>query len=312
MEIPKPLCGVITAMITPLRDRDALDHAGLERLIEHLISGGVHGLFILGTTGEAPALSYHLRTELIERTCKQVADRLPVIVGITDTAFVEAVNLASNAGKFGAQAVVASAPYYFPASQEELLDYLEHLAAEVPLPLLLHNAPTNTRHTFQPSTVLRAADIPNVIGLKDSGGNMIYFHSVVELLKDRPDFTFLVGPEELMAEAVMLGAHGGMCGGSNICPQLYVDLYKAAVARDLDQIRILHSRVMRICARIYSVGRHDSSYLSGLKCAVSLMGICDDFRAEPFSAFGSGEREKVRKYMVDLGLLPGPIENRET
>jgi 4-hydroxy-tetrahydrodipicolinate synthase len=218
---------------------------------------------------------------------------------------VEAAKLASKAEKFGAQAVVASAPYYFPASQVELLDYLEHLAAEVPLPLLLYNAPTNTRHTFQPSTVLRAADIPNVIGLKDSGGNMIYFHSVVELLKDRPDFTLLVGPEELMAEAVMLGAHGGMCGGSNFCPQLFVRLYDAAVARDLDQIRILHSRVMRISSTIYRVGRYDSSYLKGLKCAVSLLGICDDFMAEPFSAFGGAERAKVRKHMVAQGLLPG-------
>jgi len=172
MELQKPLRGVITAMITPLRGRDELDHAGLERLVEHLIAGGVHGLFILGTTGEAPGLSYRLRAELIERTCKQVAARLPVIVGITDTAFVEAVSLATAARKFGAQAVVASAPYYFPASQVELLNFVEHLAAEVPLPLLLYNAPTNTGHTFEPSTVLRAAAIPNVIGLKDSGGNM--------------------------------------------------------------------------------------------------------------------------------------------
>jgi 4-hydroxy-tetrahydrodipicolinate synthase len=305
MEIPKPLRGVITAMITPLRDRDKLDHVGLESLIEHLIAGEVHGLFILGTTGEAPALSYRLRAQLIERTCKQVAERLPVIVGITDTAFVEAASLASTARKFGAQAVVASAPYYFPASQVELLDYVEHLAAEVPLPLFLYNAPTNTRHTFQPSTVLRAAQIPNVIGLKDSGGDMICFHSVFELLKDRSDFTLLVGPEELMAEAVMLGAHGGMCGGSNFCPQLYVRLYQAARAKDLDQIRILHSRVMRISATIYRVGRHDSSYLKGLKCAVSLLGICEDFMAEPFRSFGSAERAKVRQHMVEQGLLPG-------
>ncbi len=303
MKLHEPLRGVITAMITPLRGRDELDHAGLERLIEHLIAGGVHGLFILGTTGEAPGLSYRLRAELIERTCKQVARRLPVLVGITDTAFTEAVNLATTARKFGAQAVVASAPYYFPASQVELLSFVEHLAAEVPLPLLLYNAPTNTGHTFEPSTVLRAADIPNVIGLKDSGGNMTYFHSVVELVKNRPDFTLLVGPEELLAEAVLLGAHGGMCGGSNFCPQLFVRLYEAAVARDFEQIRILHSRVMRISTTIYRVGRYESSYLKGLKCAVSLLGLAEDFMAEPFRAFDGPERAKVRQHMVDQGLL---------
>jgi len=305
MEFHKPLRGVITAMITPLRGRDELDHAGLERLIEHLVAGGVHGLFILGTTGEAPGLSYRLRTELIERACKQVGRRLPVIVGITDTAFAEAVNLAITARKFGAQAVVASAPYYFPASQVELLDFVEHLAAEISLPLLLYNAPTNTGHTFEPSTVLRAAQIPNVIGLKDSGGNMTYFHSVVELLNNRPEFTLLVGPEELLAEAVLLGAHGGMCGGSNFCPQLFVQLYEAAVARDFELIRSLHSRVMRISTTVYRVGRYESSYLKGLKCAVSLLGIAEDFMAEPFRAFDSPERAKVRRYMVDQGLLAG-------
>ena len=305
MELHKPLRGVITAMITPLRGRNELDHAGLERLIEHLIAGGIHGLFILGTTGEAPGLSYRLRAELIERACKQVAERLPVIVGITDTAFVEAVGLSATARKFGARAVVASAPYYFPASQVELLEYVEHLAAAVPLPLLLYNAPTNTGHTFEPATVMRAAAIPNVIGLKDSGGNMTYFHSVVELLKDRPDFTLLVGPEELLAEAVLLGGHGGMCGGSNICPQLYVRLYEAAAARDFEQIRILHSRVMRISTTIYRVGRYASSYLKGLKCAVSLLGIAEDFMAEPFHNFASQERAKVRQHMVDQGLLGG-------
>src|SRR3954447_26719101 len=93
----RPLCGIITPMITPLSDRDALDVAGLERLIEHIVGGGVNGLFILGTSGEAPGLSYRLRRELVERTCRQVRGRLPVLVGITDTSFVEALSLAELA-----------------------------------------------------------------------------------------------------------------------------------------------------------------------------------------------------------------------
>lgn len=218
--LPKPLRGVIPAMITPLERQDRLEVAGLERLIEHILSGGVHGLFILGTTGEAPALSYRLRKELIKRTCRQVAGRVPVLVGITDTSFTESVSLADLAAQSGANAVVVSAPYYFPAAQSELLDYLEDLCRELPLPVFLYNAPTNTHHIFEPATVCPAAETPNIVGLKDSSANMIYFHSVQELLKDRPDFTRLVGPEELMAEAVMLGGHGSMCGGANFFPQL--------------------------------------------------------------------------------------------
>lgn len=291
-------------MITPLRDRDALDHQGLARLIEHLISGGVHGLFILGTTGEGPSLSYRLRKEVIKRTCQQVSDRVPVIVGITDPSFAEAVRLAEAAKSSGAHALVTSAPYYFTATQTELLDYLAHLSSELPLPLLLYNAPANTHHVFQPETILKAADIPNIIGLKDSGGNMGYLHSVIALLKERPDFSLLVGPEELMAEAVMLGGHGGMCAGSNIYPQLYVDLYEAAEACDLERVRLLHRKVIEISMTIYRVGQNESRYLKGLKCAVSLLGICDNILAEPLRAFGSAEREKVRGHMANLGLLP--------
>ena len=108
--LPSPLRGIIPPLVTPLLDRDTLDIAGLERLIEHILSGGVHGLFILGTTGEAPSLSYRLRYELIERTCSLVKGRVPVLVGITDTSFTESVNTAVKAKDAGAQAVVLAPP----------------------------------------------------------------------------------------------------------------------------------------------------------------------------------------------------------
>src|SRR5687768_4840469 len=103
--MPSPrFSGIIPPMVTPLRGIDELDAAGLERLIERLISGGVRGLFILGTTGEGPSLSHRLRRELIERTCRQVANRIPVLVGITDTAFVECLEIARHSAESGAAA----------------------------------------------------------------------------------------------------------------------------------------------------------------------------------------------------------------
>ena len=92
----EPLCGIVPPVVTPLLDRDTLDVAGLERVLEHILTGGVSGLFLLGTTGEAQGLSYRLRREVIERACRQVAGRVPVLVGITDTAFVESVGLARD------------------------------------------------------------------------------------------------------------------------------------------------------------------------------------------------------------------------
>jgi dihydrodipicolinate synthase/N-acetylneuraminate lyase len=301
--LPSPLRGIIPPMITPLLDRDTLDIAGLERLIEHILDGDVHGLFILGTTGEAPSLSYRLRYELIDRACKQVNGRVPVLVGITDTCFAESINMANKAKDAGAQAVVIAPPYYFPAGQAELLEYLEHLTPKLPLPLFLYNMPSLTKAVIEPQTVREAAEITGIVGIKDSSGNMVYFHQLQSLLKDHPDFALLVGREELLAETVLLGGHGGVTGGANFIPKLYVDLYNATRSRDLPRVEALHETVMQISSAIYSVGRYESSYLKGLKCTLSCMNICNDFLAEPFHRFRSTERDVIRQHLEKLGIV---------
>jgi 4-hydroxy-tetrahydrodipicolinate synthase len=288
-------------MVTPLAERDSLDTAGTERLIEHILAGGVHGLFILGTTGEGPSLSYELREQLIDLTCKQVAGRVPVLVGITDTAISESVRIAKKAADAGAGALVMAHPPYFPASGPETLSYVEHLTAQLPLGMFLYNMPSHTKLVFDPKTVRAAADIDGVIGLKDSSANMFYFHQVQMLCKDIPEFSLLVGPEELTGEAVLLGGHGGVNGGSNMKPKLYVDLYNAAAAKDVDKVNELHDQVMKISSKIYTVGAY-SSYLRGLKCALSCMGICSDALAEPFTPFGDEDRKTIAQRVEQLGL----------
>ncbi len=296
----KPLRGIVPPMITPLRGRDELDAPGLERLIEHILAGGVSGLFILGTTGEGPSLGYRLRKELIERTCRQVGQRVPVLVGITDTAFAESLNVARRAADAGAAAVVAAPPYYLPEGQPELQEYLDHLVPELPLPLFLYNMPSLTKVSFELATVRRAMDDPRIIGLKDSSGNMIYFHQAVGLLRHRPDWTLLIGPEEMLADAVFAGGHGGVNGGANAFPRLYVDLFHAAASGDLSRVRQLHDRVMRISDNLYHVGRHPSAIIKGIKCALSLLGVCDDFMAEPFHRFREPERDRVQSFLKEI------------
>ncbi len=302
-QLPRPLRGIIPPTVTPLLDHDTLDVPGLERLIEHLLGGGVHGLFILGTTGEGPSLGYRLRKELIERACRQVNGRVPVLVGITDTAFAESVRMATIAAHVGAAAVVLAPPYYFSPGQAELLAYLEHLVPQLPLPLFLYNQPNHTKVPFEIDTVRRAAELPGVVGIKDSSTSMIYFHRLVALFQGRPDFTLLVGPEELLAEAVLLGGHGGVSGGANLHPRLYVQLFEAAQSRDLDRVAALHRQVMRLSTRIYTVGGPAAGVVKGLKCALSLLGICDDCPAEPFQRFGPPERARIEQELRDLGLF---------
>lgn len=296
------LRGIVPPMITPLSSVDTIDEAGLEHLIEHILAGGVHGLFLLGTTGEGPGLGYRLREDLIRQACRQVKRRVPVLVCITDTAVTESRKLAAIAAESGADALVLAPPYYFPNSQAEILEYLEHLAPILPLPLFLYNMPTHTKTFLEIETVKRALEIPNIVGIKDSSGSMVYYHQLLQLTSLKPDISILMGPEELLAESVLLGGHGGVCGGANLCPRLYVKLYEAAQAGDLDSIKNLHAKVMRISSTLYRIGRHGSSFIKGLKCALKEAGVCEDFMSEPFHRFRESERASVRKVMQELEI----------
>lgn len=118
-------------------------------------------------------------------------------------------------------------------------------------------------------------------------------------MKQRPDWSLLVGPEELLADAVFAGGHGGVSGGANIFPRLYVDLYEAARTGDIARARALHAQVMRV-GELYSIGRHSSAVIKGIKCALSLQGVCDDFMAEPFTRFREPERARVLALLAAL------------
>jgi 4-hydroxy-tetrahydrodipicolinate synthase len=300
-----PLKGIIVPLVTPLSGRDQLDIGGLERIVEHVIAGGVHGLFLLGTTGEAPSLTERLKQELIERTCRQVAGRIPVLAGVTDTSLVDSISLAQYAAEQGAQAVVAAPPPYFPINQSDLAGYVRELASEVPLPLYLYNMPSHSKVEYEPATVHSLLDLPGLAGIKDSSGQMLYFNELLQLAAERQGFTVLMGPEELLAESVLIGGHGGVCGGANLHPRLYVELYEAAVRGDLNLVHKLQHRVLRLSARLYSVGDPPSGYLTGLKCALSCLGLCCDRLAEPLHALPEERRRIIQQHLRDLELIPG-------
>ncbi|NMB50598.1 MAG: dihydrodipicolinate synthase family protein [Bacteroidales bacterium] len=284
-----PLKGIIVPLVTPLLENNVLDCEGLDHLINHVIDGGVSGIFILGTTGEAQNLSYELRRELIKVTCEKVGSRVPVLVGISDTCIDESVRLAAYAARCGADAVVAAPPYYYIPGQVELIQYYTRLVSKIDLPLFLYNMPANVKIYIEHQTVLKLAENPKIIGLKDSSANGVYFQKLLYSLKNRP-FTLFVGPEEMMAETVMMGGHGGVNGGANLYPELYVKLYRAASTKNIEVIQHLQSLVIEISNSLYTVGKYGSSYLKGLKTTLNIKGICSDYMSEPFTKFGQKER----------------------
>ncbi len=297
------LRGIIPPMITPLIETDTLDSQGVENLVEHLIKGGVSGIFILGTTGEAQHLSAKIKVELIKKTCACVNGRVPVLVGITDTSVYESIKLAEIAAEHKATAVVAAPPYYFALGQPELIEYYELLADKCSLPLYLYNMPSHTKTMIEPDAVMALSKHKNIVGLKDSSASGVYFCKLLTLFKDQPDFELFIGPEEMMASVVLMGASGGVSGGANVYPEIFVDVYNAAANKDVDKTIELQNKMMCISQELYGIGQFGSSYIKGIKTALSLKGICSDYLAQPFNLFKDPEKERVKTAIEKLDKL---------
>lgn len=304
-QLPQPLRGVIPPLATPLSEHDVLDVEGVDRLVEHVLAGGVHGVFVLGTTGEGPSLSYKLRQQLIERVCEQVNGRVPVLVGISDSSLAEAVQMANIAADAGAQAVVTTPPFYFPIGQSEVAEFSAHLADSSPLPVFLYNMPSHAKVGFSIDTLRQLIEHSNIVGLKDSSGNMVYFHEALQLAADvRPDFSLLIGPEQLLAESVLLGGHGGVSGGANLFPHVYAGLYEAAVREDLEQVRKLHAQVMRITTTLYTIGNYGGAIIPAVKATLNHLGICQEVVAAPLRPCTAQELDIIRQRVEELNIAP--------
>lgn len=297
-----PLRGIVPPVVTPLLGRDRLDRPALARLIERMIDGGVAGLFVLGTTGESPALDYRLRYELVEVAAEIIAGRVPLLVGVTDPSLTESLDLAKHSAGCGAAAIVAAPPYYFPLQQRDLVRYFHELAEEAPLPLFLYNMPACCKIEIELETVRACTPLPNICGVKDSGGKIEQFRELLKLRSERPDWTFLIGPEHLLAESVLLGGDGGVNGGANLHPRLFVDWFAAAVTRDETGILALGDQV-RLLGRIYQQPGEFMNVVRGLKCALSVAGLCDDRMAEPVTPCDAATREMIEAIVRQLGVI---------
>lgn len=296
----RPYRGVIPPLVTPLSGSDELDEAGLKKLIDHLCDGGVHGLFILGTTGEAPSLSHRLRRKMVEHSCALVKGRLPVLVGITDTSFIESVELAHHAAKCGADAVVVAPPYYLPPGQPELLEYLNDLIAELPLPCMLYNMPPLTKVEIGSEVVESLLSNKGLVGLKDSSGDMSYFHHIESLAHaNNSHWSVLMGCELLMMDSVLSGGDGGVTGGANLFPQFFSAAYQAAATGDLETVHRMQKTMIHI-QQLYSIGQYASAGIKGIKCGLEILGICSARMAEPFRTFHEPEKQAVASLLNTL------------
>lgn len=296
------LHGIIPPLVTPLLGSNKLDTDGLENLLEHVIKGGVHGLFILGTTGEISRLSDRIKEEMIIKTCEIVNNRIPVLVGITDTSIHETLRLEKMACEAGADAVVLAPPFYYHVEQRELTEYFNEVADSINLPLFLYNMPSRTHIHIDLDTVVDVASHPNILGIKDSSCDLIYIQNLIYAFQGKNDFSVFIGPEEIMAQSVLLGAGGGVNGGANIYPQLFVELYEAARKGDINLLNQLQPIVIHISNTLYKVGGNLPNFTKIVKEALSQKGICGPYMEKPYIPFSEEERMKIRECLMNIHL----------
>jgi 4-hydroxy-tetrahydrodipicolinate synthase len=290
----KLLHGIVVPTITPLTENGDLDVEALERLVEYLIAGRVTGLFVAGTTGEGPALPLAVRLEMVRRVCALVNGRIPVVVAAMDPSLREALATSHHAADVGADAMAFSPPYYLALSESDILRFGEIVAHESALPAYLYNVPYTQLPQFNLNVLRRLADLPKVLGLKDSSGNFEQLVEAVQIFSQRPECSVLVGPERLLSAALRKGADGGVCGGGNLLPTLYMDLYENHVRGDDGQVDLLQEKVLGVERDFYKVGEAESSLVRGVKAALSITGICGRTMVEPFASADDEEIESVR------------------
>jgi dihydrodipicolinate synthase/N-acetylneuraminate lyase len=296
-----PLHGIIPPMVTPLLENSEVDLVGLKRLIEHLLQGGVHGLFLLGTNGEGPSLSYPVKKQLIAEACKIVTKRVPILVNITDSSIDSALEIAEYAKTAGADALVVAPPYYFPISEQEMIDYLEVLAPKLPLPFLVYDIPSCTKLHLSLKTIKKAKEL-GAIGFKDSSGDMSSFYQIIEEFKYSTNFSIIAGAELFLSDTMLYGGHGAVAGGANIFPRLFVELYEASCAEDFEKIKLLRFSILKMHSTLYNLGSSSTKSIRAIKCALSIMGICSDQMAQPLKKFGVKNREKIREHLEQFEL----------
>jgi 4-hydroxy-tetrahydrodipicolinate synthase len=287
--------GLIPPMVTPLAASGKLDVKSTKKMARHLIDGGVDGIFLLGTTGEGPQLPYAVREKLVETVCKYVKGRVPVLVGITETDMEDALSFAKKCKSFGAAAAVAAPPYYFKLTQEECVNWFTVMADKLEMPLVIYNMPAHTETTIQPSTIEKLAKHPNIIAMKDSSSVIALFNKFRVALKPYSNkFSLFMGPDEAMGEAVLMGAHGGVCTGANLWPSTFKAMYEAAKRQDLAEVRRLQEITTTSSSLLYSLGAGQSGFLKGVKAALAEMGLIQNVLSSPFAPLSGKELETVR------------------
>ncbi|NDJ77291.1 MAG: dihydrodipicolinate synthase family protein [Chloroflexi bacterium] len=292
------LRGIIPPLATPLHADESLNLDAIPALAEHVLAGGVHGIFVCGSQGEAFALSAEERRRVLDAVLAAVNGRVPIIAGTGAITTRDAVALSRQAEESGADAVAAVTPFFITPTQDELVAYYTEIAAAVSIPLLGYSNPMRTGGVrLLPDTLARlAGNIPHFVGVKDSSGDLSETAAIIRACP--ADFRVFVGRDTLIYGGLCYGAAGAVGLTVNIAPALAVGIYTAFQAGDHAQARAAQDQLAVLRERLPRFG----TYPVQVKEALNLMGLPAGPPRRPVLPLPDGEREGLRALLVELGI----------
>ena len=289
--------GVIPPLITPMDENEKLDTGALRNLIEYVIKGGVHGIFVLGSTGEFYGLDYEEKVRAVEVTMEQVNGRVPVYVGASAITTKECIKLAKLAKQNNAAAITVLTPMFITPNESELYNHFRTIAEAVDIPNVLYNNPERTGVNISANMVEKLADIPNIVGAKDTSGDMTLTSEYIRRTRDK-GFSIMAGRDTMILATLVYGGTGCVAGTANVVPEIVVEIYDKFMAGDLAGALEAQYR-LSLFRNAYSLG----SFPVVPKDALNMMGINVGHPIKPIEHMTAANQAKLKEILIKIGAM---------
>lgn len=288
--------GSMVALVTPMNPDNSLDWVSLHKLVDWHLEQGTHGIVAVGTTGESPTLTVEEHLEVIRRVVDQVNGRIPVIAGTGANSTLEAIEWTSAAKDIGADACLLVTPYYNKPTQEGLFLHHEHIAKAVAIPQILYNVPGRTGIDMKTDTVLRLAQVPNIIGIKEATGDIA---RAQDLIAQAPkEFAVISGDDATAVELILAGGKGDISVTANVVPRAIAQMCELALAGNASEARALNEQLMPL---------HQAMFVESnpipVKWAVAQMGLIQTGIRLPLTPLSAQYHPQVQSALHAAGLL---------
>jgi len=293
------ITGSLVAIVTPMRPGGELDFAAFRRLIDWHVEEGTDGIVVVGTTGESPTVDVDEHKELIRLAVQHSRGRIPIIAGTGGNSTAEAIELTESAKNNGATACLSVVPYYNKPTQEGLYRHFRKIAETVELPLILYNVPGRTVADLQNDTVLRLAQVPGIIGIKDATANIERGSDLIRRLPR--NFAIYSGEDATALALILLGGHGVISVTANVAPKMMHQMCAAALVGDVKKARELNNRLLPLHQRLFV-----ETSPSPVKWALAEMGMIEYGLRLPMVPISDKFHQTVREALHEAGIaLPG-------